>query len=479
MKRFLLPILTGVIFLLLSTGFELNSQCSVNFGSLGSGLIVESGGLENTTLSYNIWDETTGNCSSSGGVADMTVHFEIIETFDAYGGTPFHTTNGTNYRVEYSASGFRGTLPHGNIAATRSSPGDVRCYKITVNFAPHVNNITAGDFEVDLTSVNTVGTAFESTALAFIDRSGIPYGSYSYAGYYQLNPSPNTHPGVVAVCPNVPPLPNTSGTPWSVSGPGVYTASSNTVNISANSCNPASGTSGTPDNADVLASSTGLASSAGIGGFVFQVCLENVGTFTSDAIMTAVSTTFTSTLNGFSIMGQAMPVKFSHFSINKFTEKTFLTFTTASETNNDFFTIERSGDGRSFDAIGEIKGAGNSTEEKHYEFTDENPLPGINYYRIKQTDFDGQYSYSEIRSVRHTGKGNVAISPRSTDGRLDISTDMESYDVALYSSAGQEVARFAALSGHQTVNIEALQAGIYFVNVMSGTESETVRVVKY
>jgi hypothetical protein len=408
-----------------------NSQCNINFGNLGSGLIVESGGLQNTTLSYNLWDETTGMCNSAGGVADMTVNFEIIETFDAYGGTPVHTTNGTNYRVEYSSTGFRGTLPHGNIAATRSSPGDVRCYKITVDFASHVNNITAGDFEVDLTSVNTGGTAFESSAIAFKDRSGVPYGSFSYNGYYQLNPPPNTHPGVVAACPNVPPLPNTSGSPWNVSGPGVYTASSNTVNISANSCNPAGGTSGTPDNADILASSTGLASNAGIGGFIFQVCLENVGTFTSDVVMSAVSTTFTSTLNGFSIMGQAMPVKFSNFTLNKFPKTTILSFTTASETNNDYFTIERSGDGPSFDAIGEIKGAGNSTEEKHYEFTDENPLPGINYYRIKQTDYDGQYSYSEIRSVRHIGKGNVAISPRSTDGRLDISTEMETYDVAV------------------------------------------------
>jgi hypothetical protein len=175
----------------------------------------------------------------------------------------------------------------------------------------------------------------------------------------------------------------------------------------------------------------------------------------------------------------AMPVNFTKINLQNSYTSTILTFSTASETNNDYFTIERSADGRSFDAIGEIKGAGNNTEEKHYEFTDENPLSGINYYRIKQTDFDGQYSYSEIRSVRHTGKGNVAISPRSTDGRLDISTEMESYDVAIYSSAGQEVARFAALAGHQTVSIDALQAGVYFVKVMSGAESETIRVVKY
>jgi len=448
------------------------SQCMVNFGSLGSGIIVENGGTQTATISYNIWDETTGACGS-GGINDMTVTFQTINTFDTYGGTAVHTTNGTNYKIEYTSSGFRGTLPHGNIAATRSSPGDVRCYKISVDFASHISNIVASDFEVDLTSVNTGGTAFESMALIFKDRSDIPYGSATYAGYYQMNPG-NTHPGIVTACPNAPPLPNISSSPWFTSGIGVYIAAANSVNINTNSCTPATGTSGTNDDADILASNTGLSANAGIGGFEYTLCLENVGTFTSDVALTSVSTLFTSTLNGFTISGTPLPSQFTNFRVENLKSKSLISFSTASETNNDYFTIERSADGRNFDAIGEIKGAGNSNQELSYEFVDESPLAGINYYRIKQTDFDGAYSYTEIRSVRHQTK-KVIVSPNRTDGKLNVTSELDNYDVVIYNTGGQEVQRHMALSGDQSLSIETLQAGVYFVKVMD----QTIRILKF
>lgn len=174
-----------------------------------------------------------------------------------------------------------------------------------------------------------------------------------------------------------------------------------------------------------------------------------------------------------------LPIKIMSFEVTKLKVNSLLKLITASETNNDYFTIERSGDGMIFDAIGEIDGAGNSSEERHYKYIDANPLPGINYYRIKQTDYDGKYSYSEIRSIVHEGLQRVAISPRQTQGILQIATDMDDYAIEVYSSAGQEVARYAGLSGYQTVDIASLQSGIYFVKVVSGDHSETVKVMKY
>ncbi len=174
-----------------------------------------------------------------------------------------------------------------------------------------------------------------------------------------------------------------------------------------------------------------------------------------------------------------LPIKIQSFEVFAKNNKSVLNLITASETNNDFFTIERSADGRNFDAIGEIKGAGNSSEELTYEFIDDSPLLGINYYRIKQTDFDGKYSYTEIKSVRHRGTASVTISPRSTEGRLDITTAMEDYSMVVYNGGGQEVQRFDALSGDQSVSIDALQAGIYFIKVTNGSESETLRIVKF
>lgn len=87
------------------------------------------------------------------------------------------------------------------------------------------------------------------------------------------------------------------------------------------------------------------------------------------------------------------------FNVNLKSNKSSLTWATATELNNDFFQIERSPDGRTFEAIGLVNGAGTSYETLQYAFTDEKPLAGWNYYRLKQVDFDGQFAYSPVRAV--------------------------------------------------------------------------------
>lgn len=76
-----------------------------------------------------------------------------------------------------------------------------------------------------------------------------------------------------------------------------------------------------------------------------------------------------------------------------------LNWATASEENSDFFTIERSKDNHSFESIGTTDAAGNSSISRFYSSTDKNPYPGTSYYRLKQTDFNGKFSYSETKSV--------------------------------------------------------------------------------
>jgi len=89
-----------------------------------------------------------------------------------------------------------------------------------------------------------------------------------------------------------------------------------------------------------------------------------------------------------------------------------LEWITMTETNNDFFTIERSGNGMEFFAIAEKDGAGNSTSPLRYAEKDFHPLKGISYYRLKQTDFDGAFSYSDIVPVSNTGgTGEVLVYP--------------------------------------------------------------------
>jgi hypothetical protein len=73
-----------------------------------------------------------------------------------------------------------------------------------------------------------------------------------------------------------------------------------------------------------------------------------------------------------------------------------LEWETSSEINNDYFEIQRSANGIDFNAIGEVDGSGTTHEHHDYSFLDTKPYRGINYYRLKQVDYDGQFSYSDI-----------------------------------------------------------------------------------
>ncbi len=96
----------------------------------------------------------------------------------------------------------------------------------------------------------------------------------------------------------------------------------------------------------------------------------------------------------------ALPISLLSFEAQlKENSKVELKWTTASETNNSFFTLERSKNGKDFEVLGRLDGAGNSVAILHYSFVDHYPLEGFNFYRLKQTDFSGDYSYSEVRTV--------------------------------------------------------------------------------
>ncbi|MBK6990135.1 MAG: T9SS type A sorting domain-containing protein [Bacteroidetes bacterium] len=100
---------------------------------------------------------------------------------------------------------------------------------------------------------------------------------------------------------------------------------------------------------------------------------------------------------------------------------------TASEINNDYFSLERSEDARSFESIATIEGKGNSTIKRDYSFLDRSPLAGLSYYRLKQTDFDGQFSYSEIVPVKFNGSGFVVF-PNPAYNNVTILVDQTRED---------------------------------------------------
>lgn len=96
----------------------------------------------------------------------------------------------------------------------------------------------------------------------------------------------------------------------------------------------------------------------------------------------------------------ALPIELVSFSAQALGNGVEVKWATASEVNNDYFTIERSLDGESFEIVTELSGAGNSNSIINYSIIDGEPYDGLSYYRLIQTDFDGEYKYSDIVSIQ-------------------------------------------------------------------------------
>ncbi|HET6224901.1 MAG TPA: G8 domain-containing protein [Bacteroidia bacterium] len=113
--------------------------------------------------------------------------------------------------------------------------------------------------------------------------------------------------------------------------------------------------------------------------------------------------------------GISLPIELLNFDAKANGDKVEANWATASEHNNDFFTLERSADGVTFEKIKNIPGAGNSERVLKYEETDDSPLKGVSYYRLKQTDFDGQSSYSQIVPVEFNSNTNASVVYNTTE----------------------------------------------------------------
>jgi hypothetical protein len=162
--------------------------------------------------------------------------------------------------------------------------------------------------------------------------------------------------------------------------------------------------------------------------------------------------------------GSAMPVELTSFE-GKYTGggANLLTWTTASERDNKGFDIERSIDGKNFEAIGQIKG---NNKPSTYQFMDNQPF-ATSYYRLKQMDFDGKVSYSAIVSVVRQGKGTgLKVYPTLvTNNVLTVDTEGETRDFSVINLLGQQVLKGTTAA---QIDVSVLSKGTYLIKV--GTE---------
>ncbi|MEK6781314.1 MAG: T9SS type A sorting domain-containing protein [Bacteroidota bacterium] len=164
-----------------------------------------------------------------------------------------------------------------------------------------------------------------------------------------------------------------------------------------------------------------------------------------------------------------------------------LKWKTASELNNDHFSIERSKDGVEFIELAIVQGAGTKSTESIYQAYDHHPLIGTGYYRLKQTDFDGQSSLSKVIKVdsRPVSLAEVIVFPNPTpDGEITLELNRfgsrEEVRISVIDLMGRikyKVILETDVSGFLSAPLHIAESGVYFISVTSSKGTTTTKLI--
>lgn len=165
-----------------------------------------------------------------------------------------------------------------------------------------------------------------------------------------------------------------------------------------------------------------------------------------------------------------LPIELVEFSAVEEGTAVLTTWTTATETDNDHFVVERSADAMAFEAVGTVDGAGSSQALLNYAYTDEAPLPGTSYYRLKQVDINGAFSYSDMEPVvRQGGTEALRIWPNPVVGQLHLAMAGvgQVTSVQVHDAAGRMVLHRAVdqVNGTLDLDLDGVPPGVLFLSV--------------
>jgi Secretion system C-terminal sorting domain len=169
-----------------------------------------------------------------------------------------------------------------------------------------------------------------------------------------------------------------------------------------------------------------------------------------------------------------LPIALLNFEVKANNNTVDLVWTTLTEINNDYFTIEKSTNLIDWSMVSEMKGAGNSNKSINYKTSDLNPFMGISYYRLKQTDFDGKYSYSDIKKISFNSDNKIVLYPNIFNNQFTIEgNNIESREINIFNLIGQDVKHFTkqTKTSDSQIVIDAinLSTGFYYVKVDNNT----------
>ncbi|MFP4289584.1 MAG: T9SS type A sorting domain-containing protein [Bacteroidales bacterium] len=176
-----------------------------------------------------------------------------------------------------------------------------------------------------------------------------------------------------------------------------------------------------------------------------------------------------------------LPVSLLSFEAKMKNQVVYIEWITASEINNHFFTVEKSANGIHFSDLVKVTGAGTTSSAMYYDATDKNPLRGTTYYRLKQTDFDGSYKYSDIIAVSNNNPIDsdafrIYPNPAGSDNINIAASGEKDVNFNIFDLTGKKVYSGTAYAMTiNNINIEMLAKGLYTV-VFYGHENYTQKI---
>lgn len=197
-----------------------------------------------------------------------------------------------------------------------------------------------------------------------------------------------------------------------------------------------------------------------------------------------VSSTGTNGIDNIQVIAAAAaPIELLHFDLETSLSGNLLLFSTASERNNAYFVIEHSVDGKYYSELNRLQGARQSYVRKDYRYLDAHPQKGLNYYRLKQVDFDGTFVYSHVISAKNGTENGLQLAPVPALDDLRVSfaeplPEGTAYEVLDLFGRMIKNGIFASESNLYHLNLADLPQGTYIFRVAQGPEMLSQAFIK-
>jgi hypothetical protein len=173
-----------------------------------------------------------------------------------------------------------------------------------------------------------------------------------------------------------------------------------------------------------------------------------------------------------------LPVGISSFTAQPQQHTVDLQWTTATEQNSSYFTVEHSQDGTNWTSIGQVTAAGNSQNLLQYNYVDRQPMTGANYYRLQEVADDGSSVYSPIRMVNFTGTATtISWYPNPTHDRLTLTSTSNLQSITLTTLDGRILQTAEGFASGQSLDLSRYPSGIYFLIIRTTDgQSQTAKI---